>query len=111
MPKASHKSIGGEVEETGLSGVINPEEAGDHTKDLEALMMNIEERVKAGDTMNLLSETLKNIKTRLAATIPSMEPANVDTMFQAIKDKDFRVLSSRTEEEEKLLEELLIVAK
>ena len=106
MPKTAQK-LPGEVEETGLSGVINPEEAKDHTKDLEALMMNIEERVKAGDTRNLLSETLKNMKTRLAAMIPSMEATHVDTVFQAIKDKDFKVLSPRTEEGEKLLEEII----
>ena len=52
MPKAARKSPG-EVEEASLSGVINPEEAEDHTNDLEALMTNIEERVKAGDTRNL----------------------------------------------------------
>ena len=34
MPKAARK-LSGEVEETGLSGVINPEEAKDHAKDLE----------------------------------------------------------------------------
>ena len=106
MPKAARKSPG-EVEEAGLSGVINPEEAEDHTNDLEALMTNIEERVKAGDTRNLLNETLKNIKTRLATTIPSMEAADLDTVSQAIKDKDFNVLFPRTEEGEQLLEELL----
>ena len=62
MPKAQRKSP--EVaEESGLSAVINPEEAKDHVKDLEALMLNIKERVKAGDTGNLLNETLKNMKT------------------------------------------------
>ena len=106
MPKAARKSPG-EVEETGLSGVINPEEAEDHANDLEALMANIEERVKAGDTKNSLNETLKNIKTRLAAMIPSMEAADLDTVSQAIRDKDFKVLSPRTEEREQLLEELL----
>ena len=87
--------------------VINPEEAKDHVRDLEALMVNIEERVEAGDTGDLLNETLKNMKTRLAATIPSMEAANLDIVLQAIKDKDFHVLSPRTEHGEKLLEELL----
>ena len=61
MLKAARKSLG-EVEETGLLGVINPEESEDHANDLEASMANIEERVKAGDTRNLLNETLKNIK-------------------------------------------------
>ena len=55
----------------------------------------------------MLNETLKNIKTRLATTIPSMEAADLDTVSQAIKDKDFNVLFPRTEEGEQLLEELL----
>ena len=58
MPKAARKSPG-EVEDNGLLVVINPEEAEDHTSDLEALMTNIEEWVKAGDTRNLLNETPK----------------------------------------------------
>ena len=45
MPKAQRKSPE-EAEEFGLSAVINPEEAKDHIKDLEALMLNIKERVK-----------------------------------------------------------------
>ena len=103
MLKAQRKSSE-EGEEFGLSAVINPEEAKDHVKDLEALMVNIEERVEAGDTENLLNETLKNMKTRLAATIPSMEATDIDIMLQAIKDKDFHVLVPRTEHGEKLLE-------
>ena len=106
MPKAQRKSPE-EAGEFGLSAVINPEEAKDHVKDLEALMLNIKERVKTGDTGNLLNETLKNMKTRLVATIPSMEAADVDIVLQAIKDKDFHVLSPRTEPGKKLLEELL----
>ena len=62
MLKAQRKSSE-EAEEFGLSAVINPEEAKDHIKDLDALMLNIEERVKTGDTGNLLKETLKNMKT------------------------------------------------
>ena len=37
-----------------------------------------------------------------------MEAADVDIVLQAIKDKDFHVLSPRTEPGEKLLEELLL---
>ena len=62
MLKAQRKSSE-EAEEFGLSVVINPEEAKEHVKDLEALMLNIEERVKTGNTGNLLNETLKNMKT------------------------------------------------
>ena len=36
-----------------------------------------------------------------------MEAADVNIVLQAIKDKDFHVLSPRTEPGEKLLEELL----
>ena len=86
MPKAQRKTSE-EAEKVGLSAVINPDEAREHVKDLEALMSNIEERVKAGNTVNLLKETLNNMKTRLAATIPSMETTDVDIILQAIKDK------------------------
>ena len=65
--------------------------------DLEALMLNIEERVKAGNMVNLLKETLNNMKTHLAATISSMEAADIDIMLQLVKDKNFNVLSPRTE--------------
>ena len=106
MPKAPRKSSE-EAEEFGLSGVINPEEAKDHTRDLEALMMNIKERVKVGDTENLLRETLENMKTRLAATFPALDATDINSVFQAIKDKEFKVLLPRTEEVENLLEELL----
>ena len=106
MPKAPRKSSE-EAEEFGLSGLINPEEAKDHTRDLEALMMNIKERVKVGDTENLLRETLENMKTRLAATFPALDAADINSIFQAIKDKEFKVLLPRTEEVENLLEELL----
>ena len=106
MPKAQRKTTE-EAEEIGLSAVINPDEAREHVKDLEALMSNIEERVKAGNTVNLLNETLNNMKTRLVATIPSMETADIDIVLQAIKDKNFHVLSPRTETGEKLLDELL----
>ena len=92
MPKASHKSHSGEVKETGLMGVLNPEEAKDHTTDLEALMVNIEERVKVGDTENLLRETLENMKTRLAATFPALDAHDINIIFPAIKDKEFKVL-------------------
>ena len=62
MPKAQRKTSE-EAEEIGLSAVINPDEAREHIKDLEALMSNIEERVKAGNAVNLLNETLNNMKT------------------------------------------------
>ena len=106
MLKAQRKSTD-EPEKSGLSAIINPGEAKDHVKDLEALMLNINERVKTGDMGDLLNETLKNMKTRLAATIPSMETANVNIVLEAIKDKDFHALFPRTESGEKLLEELL----
>ena len=62
MPKAQRKTSE-EAEDIGLSAVINPDEAREHVKDLEALMSNIEERVKAGNTVNLLNKTLNNMKT------------------------------------------------
>ena len=55
MPKAQRKTPE-EAEEVGLSAVINPDEAREHVIDLEALMLNIEERVKAGNTVNLLKK-------------------------------------------------------
>ena len=41
------------------------------------------------------------------ATIPAMETADVDIVLQAIKDRNFHILSPRTETGENLLEELL----
>ena len=106
MPKAKRKTPE-EAEEVGLSAIINPDEAREHVIDLEALMLNIEERVKAGNMVNLLKETLNNMKTCLAATISSMETADIDIMLQSVKDKNFHDLSPRTETGEKLLNELL----
>ena len=106
MPKAQRKTSE-EAEEIGPSAVINPDEAREHVKDLEALMSNVEEMVKTGNTVNLLKETLNNMKTQLTPTIPTMETAEVDIILQAIKDKNFHILSPRTETGEKLLEELL----
>ena len=47
------------------------------------------------------------MKTCLAATIASMEAADIDIVLQSVKDKNFHVLSPRTETGEKLLNELL----
>ena len=106
MPKATRKSSE-EAEEFGLSAVTNPEEAKDHIRDLEALMMNIKEKVEVGDTENLLRETLENMKTRLVAIFPALDATYINIISQAIKDKEFNVLLPRTEDTENLLEELL----
>ena len=55
----------------------------------------------------MLDETLRGIKARLATTTPAMEAAHIDTVTQSIRDKDFKVLSPRSDEVEKLLEEIL----
>ena len=107
MPKVQRKTPE-EAEEVGPSTIINPDEAREHVIDLEASMLNIEERVKAGNTVNLLKETLNNMKTGLAATISSMETADIDIVLQSVKDKNVHVLSPRTETGEKLLNELLL---
>ena len=105
MPKAMRESP--EEEEAGPSGIINPKEAEDHANDLELIMESIEEWVKAGDTKGLLDETLRDIKARLATTTPSMEAADITIMTQSIRDKDFKVLTPRSDEVEKLLEDIL----
>ena len=56
---------------------------------------------------NLLRETLENMKTRLVATFPALDAANINIISQAIKDKEFKVLLPQTENTENLLEELL----
>ena len=61
-------------------------------------MARIEERVKAGDRRGLLDETLRDIKARLATTTPSMEAADIATVTQSIRDKDFKVLTPRSDE-------------
>ena len=106
MPKASRKSSE-DTEEHGLSAVTNPEEAKDQLRDLEALMKNIKEKIEVRDTTNLLRQTLENMKTRLAATFPALDTADVNIISHAVKDKEFKVLLPRTEDTENLLEELL----
>ena len=106
MPKATRKSSE-DTEELSPSAVTNPEEAKDHITDLEALMKNMKEKIEAGDTTNLLKQTLENMKTRLVATFPALETADVNIIFHAVKDKEFKVLLPRTEDTESLLEELL----
>ena len=56
----------------------------------------------------LLDETLRDIKARLATMTPLMEAANITTVTQLIRDKDFKVLTPRSDEVEKLLEEILL---
>ena len=106
MPKATSKSSD-DTDEYASSAVINPEEAKDHITDLEALMRNMKERIEAGDTTDLLKQTLENMKTRLVATFSSLDTADINIIVNAVKDKEFKVLSPRTEDTEALLEELL----
>ena len=106
MPKAMRKSSD-DTEEYGFSPVTNPEEARDHISDLEALIVNIKGKIESGDTRDLLKQTLENMKTRLVATFPSMDTADINIIMNAVKDKEFKVLLPRTEETEALLEELL----
>ena len=86
MPKATRKSLE-DTEEHSLSAVTNPEEAKDHIMDLEALMKNMKEKIEAGDTTNLLRQTLENMKTRLVATFPALDTADVNIVSHAVKDR------------------------
>ena len=106
MPRATSKSSN-DTDEYVSSAVINPEEAKEHITDLEALMRNMKERIEAGDMMDLLKETLENMKTRLVATFSSLDTADINIIINAVKDKEFKVLSPHTEDTEALLEELL----
>ena len=106
MPKATRKSSD-DPEEHGSSAVTNPQEAQDHVMDLEALMKNMKEKIATRTMTDVLKQTLKNIKTRLISTFPSLDNADVDMVFNAIRDKELKVLSPRTEDTEVLLEELL----
>ena len=106
MPKATRKSPD-DTEEQGSLGVINPQEAQDHVMDLEALMKNMKEKIATGTMTDVLKQTLKNIKTRLVSTFPSLDNADVDMVFNAIRDKELKVLLPHTEDTESLLEELL----
>ena len=106
MPKATRKSSD-DTEEHGSSAVTNPQEAKDHIMDLEALMKNMKEKIEAGNMTDLLKQTLKNIKTRLVSTFPSLDSADANIVFNAIKDKELKVLLPCMEDTEVLLEELL----
>ena len=70
-------------------------------------MKNKKEKIEAGDTTDLLKQTLENMKTRLVATFSSLDTADVNIVSNAIKDKEFKVLLPRMEDTEVLLEELL----
>ena len=107
MPKATHKTVSTGESDNDPGSVVNPKQAEDHTNDLESIMASIEEWVQAGDTKGLLDETLRNIKARLATTTPAMEAADIETVAQSIRDKDFKVLTPRSDEVERLLEEIL----
>ena len=106
MPKATRKSSD-DTKEHGSSAVTNPQEAQDHVMDLEALMKKMKENIEAGNMTDILKQTLENIKTRLVSTFPSLDNADVDIVFNAIRDKELKVLLPRTEDTEGLLEELL----
>ena len=106
MPKATRKSSD-DTEEHGSSAVTNPQEAKDHIMDLEALMKNMKEKIEAGNMTDLLKQTLENIKTRLVSTFPSLDSADANIVFNAIKDKELKVLLPHMEDTEVLLEELL----
>ena len=93
MPKATSKSSD-DTDEYVFSAVTNPAEARDHATDLEALMRNMKERIEAGDTMELLKQTLENMKTRLVATFASLDTADINIIINAVKDKEFKVLSA-----------------
>ena len=86
MPKAKKKSSN-DTEEYGFSPITNPEEAKDHISDLEALMVNIKGKIESGDTRDLLKRTLENMKTRLVATFPSLDTADINIIINAVKDK------------------------
>ena len=107
IPKVTCKTGSTGESDNDPGGVVNPREAEDHANNLELIMASIEEWVKAGNTRGLLDETLRGIKARLATMTPAMEAAHIDTVTQSIRDKDFKVLSPRSDEVEKLLEEIL----
>ena len=106
MPKVTRKSSD-DTEEHGSSAVTNPQEAQDHVMDLEVLMENMKEKIATGTMTDVLKQTLKNIKTRLVSTFLSLDNADVDMVFNAIRDKELKVLLPRMEDTEGLLEELL----
>ena len=66
----------------------------------------MKERIEAGDTTELLKQTLENMKTRLVATFASLDTADINIIINAVKDKEFKVLSPHTEDTEAFLEEL-----
>ena len=67
----------------------------------------MKEKIATGTMTDVLKQTLKNIKTRLVSTFPSLDNADVNMVFNAIRDKELKVLLPRTEDTEGLLEELL----
>ena len=107
MPKAKQKTGSTEDGDNNPFGVVNPKEAEAHANNLDLIMTNIEKQVKAGDTRGLLDKILGDIKSMLATTTLVMEATNINTMAKSIKDRHFKVLAPRSDEVEKLLEEIL----
>ena len=109
MPKAKQKMVAVEEESDDLHGVVNPLEAKSHISSLDQVMTLIQEQVKAGDTKDLLERVMADMKATLANITPTMQLADISTVTNAIKDKCFKVLLSRSDELDQILQEILPV--
>ena len=108
MPKAKEKSIVmDEEEEVTFHGTINPEEAKNHTIELEKAMDIIEEGVKTGNTTGLLEAAINKIRTTLVKITPHMETANVEAVLRAIKDTACMALMPSDSDQEEMLEAMM----
>ena len=108
MPKAKEKSIVmDEEEEVTFHGTINPEEAKNHTIELEKAMDIIEEGVKTGNTTGLLEAAINKIRTTLVKITPHMETANVEAVLRAIKDTACTALMPSDSDHEEMLEAMM----
>ena len=107
MPKAKQKTVSVEEEGDDLHGVVNPLEAKSHISSLDQVMALIQEQVKAGHTKDLMERAIRDIKTTLANTIPTMQLADISTVAKAIKDNCFKVLLPRSDELDQMLEEIV----
>ena len=107
MPKAM-QNIGEEMEEgPDLHVVINPEEVRSHVEALDEAMGMVEENNNENNTEGITEITIQKIKMVLGNTFSMMAEANIEAMFEAVKDHSFRVLQPRLDGTDQLLEEII----
>ena len=104
MPKAKSKTG---TKDEDIHGIINPDKARAHVEAMDKLMIKIGAEVRESVAPGLLDMILGDLKQVLSNLIPQMQLADIVTVAQAIRDKNFNTLLPKSDEIEKILEEKL----